>query len=260
MNLVTFAIAVFVFSPEGAAVNSLRPDQVADERPDRLEKKNKPADPPKTLPAESKNNDRPTEPVPDEDPAQVRERITKHMQAAEQKLKARDTGTDTRQLQDRVVKDIDTLIEIFRRPPPPQNQPENQPQSQNQQQQNQPSNQQQQSQPSAGGTRREQRQQRRQQNQPGRMAQQPQPGSPSQSAGSGQPQAGANPAGARAPAASGSADKMADVVKDIWGHLPETLRQEVDHYYRDQFMPRYRDLLQQYYSRLAEKQRREGDR
>ena len=41
----------------------------------------------------------------------------------------------------------------------------------------------------------------------------------------------------------------------------KTLRQEVDHYYRDQFMPRYRDLLQQYYSRLAERERnRGGDR
>jgi hypothetical protein len=48
---------------------------------------------------------------------------------------------------------------------------------------------------------------------------------------------------------------MADVAKDIWGHLPETLRQEVDHYYRDRFMPRYRDLLQEYYSRLAERDR-----
>jgi hypothetical protein len=59
----------------------------------------------------------------------------------------------------------------------------------------------------------------------------------------------------------GQADKLADVVKDFWGHLPETLRQEVDHYYRDQFMPRYRDLLQQYYSRLAERDRKnERDR
>ena len=58
---------------------------------------------------------------------------------------------------------------------------------------------------------------------------------------------------------SGKADKMSDIVKDIWGHLPETLRQEVDHYYRDQFMPRYRDLLQQYYSRLAEQERRARD-
>jgi hypothetical protein len=32
----------------------------------------------------------------------------------------------------------------------------------------------------------------------------------------------------------------------------------VDHYYRDQFMPRYRELLQQYYSRLAERERNRG--
>ena len=54
---------------------------------------------------------------------------------------------------------------------------------------------------------------------------------------------------------AGRPDKMADDVKDIWGHLPETLRQEVDHYYRDRFMPRYRDLLQEYYGRLAERDR-----
>ena len=58
--------------------------------------------------------------------------------------------------------------------------------------------------------------------------------------------------------ATGRPEGMPDVVKDVWGHLPESLRQEVDHYYRDRFMPRYRELLQQYYSRLAEKNRRPG--
>lgn len=54
------------------------------------------------------------------------------------------------------------------------------------------------------------------------------------------------------PPPQGGANVMSDVVKDIWGHLPETMRQEVDHYYKDQFMPRYRELLQQYYSKLSE--------
>jgi hypothetical protein len=54
---------------------------------------------------------------------------------------------------------------------------------------------------------------------------------------------------------AGRPDKMSDLSKDFWGHLPETLRQEVDHYYRDRFMPRYRDLLQEYYGRLAERDR-----
>ena len=42
-------------------------------------------------------------------------------------------------------------------------------------------------------------------------------------------------------------DHLSDVAKDFWGHLPETLRQEVDHYYRDRFMPRteicFRDIM-----------------
>jgi hypothetical protein len=58
---------------------------------------------------------------------------------------------------------------------------------------------------------------------------------------------------------TGPADSLADVAKDIWGNLPDTLRQEFDHYYREQFMPRYRDLLQQYYLRLAETERRQRD-
>src|SRR5205085_6741697 len=82
---------------------------------------------------------------------------------------------------------------------------------------------------------------------------------PSQSPDQGQMPAGQQPNGGRGqPGRDGVPDKFADVVKDIWGHLPETLRQEMDHYYRDQFMPRYRDLLQQYYSRLAERERNRG--
>ncbi|MFL5331178.1 MAG: hypothetical protein ACJ8C4_19985 [Gemmataceae bacterium] len=62
------------------------------------------------------------------------------------------------------------------------------------------------------------------------------------------------------PERSGTPERLSDYSKDVWGHLPETLRQEVDHYYKDKFMPRYRELLQQYYSRLAESERREKER
>jgi hypothetical protein len=50
--------------------------------------------------------------------------------------------------------------------------------------------------------------------------------------------------------------RLAEVYKDTWGHLPETLRQEMDLYYREQFMPRYSDLLKQYYASLAERKGR----
>ena len=55
--------------------------------------------------------------------------------------------------------------------------------------------------------------------------------------------------------------KIADLYKDIWGHLPETLRQEMNQYSREQFMPKYNELLKQYYATIAEKGRpkREGN-
>jgi hypothetical protein len=52
-------------------------------------------------------------------------------------------------------------------------------------------------------------------------------------------------------------DKLADLYKDVWGSLPDRMRQEMDLYYREQFMPRYSELLRQYYAALAE-QRKKG--
>ena len=53
--------------------------------------------------------------------------------------------------------------------------------------------------------------------------------------------------------------KIADLYKDIWGHLPETLRQEMNQYSREQFMAKYNDLLKQYYATIAEKGRKKSD-
>ncbi len=46
-----------------------------------------------------------------------------------------------------------------------------------------------------------------------------------------------------------------EIVKDVWGHLPEKLRQQVSSYYKQGFMERYADLLRQYYASLAERER-----
>lgn len=59
---------------------------------------------------------------------------------------------------------------------------------------------------------------------------------------------------------NGAPARMADMNRAVWGHLPPTLRQEVDHYYRDRFMPRYQEMLQQYYSQLAESKRTDQER
>ena len=44
-------------------------------------------------------------------------------------------------------------------------------------------------------------------------------------------------------------------VKDIWGHLSAFLRQEMSQYAKEEFLPKYRDLLERYYSTIAEESR-----
>ena len=66
-----------------------------------------------------------------------------------------------------------------------------------------------------------------------------------------------NPAGGAAGVAMGKVAAKPSlpiddsVVKEVWGHLPDKLRQQVSQYYKEQFMPKYSDLLKQYYSSLA---------
>jgi hypothetical protein len=268
-----------LFLPAMALLIGVAPVRADDPPVDRLQKKprpaeQKPADDAKPKPPEKADEPKSAE-EHEKEAAKLRDEIAKDMQSAEKKLKDRDPGRDTQQLQDRVLRNIDKLLDLARNPPPPpppQQQPmdggqpppmggEKQPMGGQQPQggsQSQPGTQQRQQQGSQ--SRRERREQRRQQSQQARAGRQPQqqPGqSQKQPQWKGGGQTTANPdqpgMGGRNP--NGQPDKMADVVKDIWGHLPETLRQEVDHYYRDRFMPRYRDLLQEYYGRLAERDR-----
>lgn len=46
------------------------------------------------------------------------------------------------------------------------------------------------------------------------------------------------------------------VAKEFWGHLPEQPRQRMLQFFREQYMSRYKDLLPQYYSSLAEKEKK----
>ena len=50
--------------------------------------------------------------------------------------------------------------------------------------------------------------------------------------------------------------KLAEIYKDVWGSLPESLRAEMNAYSREQFMDKYRDQLKRYYSAIAEKGRK----
>jgi hypothetical protein len=43
-----------------------------------------------------------------------------------------------------------------------------------------------------------------------------------------------------------------DVSKNVWGHLPDKLRQQMTQYYNEDVMPKYAELLRLYYSSFAE--------
>lgn len=216
--------------------------------PPVIEKKKK-VDPPKTKDADPKKDpdkkapdkkdvdpkkdDPKDDPAPDgADGKKLLERINKNMEESKDRLAKKDPGAATREIQKDIVKDLDALIK--------QQQDQNQPMGGSSSSSSNSKN-------SKGQTSRSKRPSSR----PEKMAGSDTKNKPEPSTGT---QAGAgngNP--------SGDATKLADSFKAIWGHLPETMRLEMDAYAREQFMPKYSELLKQYYSTIAER-RREGDK
>ena len=219
----------------GSLLAFAAPPARGDDPPDRLEKKprpveQKPADRPAAKPDEKptdKPDQKPADPT--DDAIKLREKIAQEMQAAEKKLKDRDPGRDTQQLQDQAIRNIDKLIELARNPPPPQQQqqpmggsPPPMGQPQGGESQPQPGTQQR---PSGGQARRERRRQRQQQmeRQAGGPASggQQTPGPGHQKRGTSAPQSTGNQSGMGGMTSARQPDQLSDLVKDIWGHLPQ---------------------------------------
>jgi hypothetical protein len=242
--------------------------------PPRLKKKEKPAaakeEPDKKPDAEEKK-DKKTEPAPKErdrikigeepprdppaepevDIQELLSRLLKKTRTTEERLANKEVGEGTRQLQRDILQDIDALIKESQRQ---QNSSDNQ-QQQDQQSgasQDQDKKQQQggmgqqrgQRRQTARGQRRGQRQVAR-----GQGEQEQQGEQQDQSAQNGKQGGGGN-------GGQEEMNKLAEVYKDIWGHLPEALRAEMMSYTREQFMDKYKDQLKRYYSTIAEKGRK----
>src|SRR5262249_38229817 len=62
--------------------------------------------------------------------------------------------------------------------------------------------------------------------------------------------------GPKSPPTGRTLPRDGDVVKEVWGNLPPRERQQLTQYYREQFMPRYSELIKNYFSSLAENSRR----
>jgi hypothetical protein len=232
---------------------------------------------------------KPPAPETAEDAAALRRRLEDSLRAAEEKLKKQEAGKSTQEIQKAILGDFDLLLKLLQNPPRKPNQdqpPPEQPPGDTPDSSDRPSSSSGSGPPGgkssdqsssssrsqSGGGRRERKGNRQQLAQMARDGQ-PNPaggGTPSRNQqndkgpkpGDAAGNPGGNPdkgGGATMPnQETGKPEKLADMYRDVWGHLPESLRQEVDHYYRERFMPKYRELLRQYYTRLAETDRKDG--
>jgi hypothetical protein len=209
-------------------------------------------------------------------PEKIAERIQQNTRDAADRLAGEDPGEETRRKQEQALKDLDELLKQAQNQSPMggQSGSENQQQGGQSSQGGQPmgggakgggqqagggAGQQQQRQ---GGSWRDRRGQGQDQ---GGNAQRPQPGGQDQqpggqdrqqAAGAGQqPQ---NVGGQQAGGGNRAAPELPlddAITKQVWGHLPERLRQQMSQYYKEQFMPKYSEMLRQYYASLAEREK-----
>lgn len=223
-------------------------------------------------------------PAGDEDPLKVIERITKAARAVGDKLHDEDSGADTQKTQEQLLKDIDSLLKPpppmggggGGSPPPPMNNDGNPP-PQGGGGGGSPPPQGGGNPPPMGGGGNSSKRPRgdRNKEQGGSGEKQPMPmgGSgmkdpmpmggkpdpkeppmPGGGGGSDSKPMGGNQAGKGGKGTPPELPLDDPFTKRVWGHLPEKVRQQAMQSYREQFMPRYSEMLKQYYSTLNEKQ------
>jgi len=89
-------------------------------------------------------------------------------------------------------------------------------------------------------------------NQPPKPGQKP--GKPSASAGSGRTAARDSTDRLDRSSASSRQGRVNEMVKALWGHLPERSREQMLQSFSDEFLPKYEIEIEQYYRRLSEEQ------
>ena len=199
--------------------------------------------------------------APPDDAAATAERIAKNAKALGDKLASNDTGADTLSGQEKLKKDIDSLIKAMENPPPmgggggspppmggspppPMGGGSSKPMGGSQK-------------PMGSGSGRK----------PRGGSQQPMGGQPGKPMGGEKPVPGGEKPMPGKPGAAGSqpgGGGMATpalpldeaIARDFWGNLPDLPRQRMMQFFREQYMSRYKELLPQYYQSLAEKEKK----
>ena len=248
-------------------------DKVKDK--DAKDKDKKPADAPKP----DAGNAQPDQ--PQQDPDEVLNRASKDMHRAEDRLANKGIDDAARQAQDDALKDLDQLIDLNENPPPSKDDQKSNSSNSSKSDSSKSGSAKSDPSKSASGSsghsgssgtsgrkskgrgRGRQGMRQRSGSQPGGMA----TGDKRQSGGKSGQQPG-DPNGKSANGGNGGGgkdsptlkDHNADLYKDVWGHLPETLRAEMNAYSNTKgFMPEYESLISQYYRTIAEQGRRRGD-
>ncbi len=187
-------------------------------------------------------DDDPDKPRP-EQPEDKFDRVAKGMRSASEKLDGKETGNETTKIQEQVIRDLEDLIKQLQNPPPNGGGGGGGGGSSKS--------------GGGGGGSRQQRAGGR-----GRAGQgQPQGGAPKQQA---QGQAGAREgqerkqtdgSDERTDAERKAAEKAAREKKleiDVWGHLPPHLREGLLNNYSEHMLPKYEQLVKQFYEALSE--------
>ena len=230
-------------------------------------------------------------PAKAEDPAAVVDRIIKNSKDVGDRLKKEDAGTDTRKTQDKILSDIDALINRQDDPPPPNpddNKDKDKDKEKNKDDKKDDKNKDpmmksdmpppktgdmpmdkgmgKDGMPTAGmgdpmpmgGSGRKPRMgdPMGDKKEPDKADPKPDPTGTDKKPADKDPKnpagaAGGGPDGKPLPKATLPID--ADFAKDVWGHLPDQLRRQMTQYYKEDVMPKYAELLRLYYSSLAEK-------
>lgn len=157
------------------------------------------------------------------------------MREVSQRVRQKQTGSETQRMQQDILTNLDSLIQAAKE------------QQQNQQQQNQ--------------KQRQRQQQQNQQQQKQRSPSQQQQQQPGQSPGK-QPNGRRKDDGRESTTQTGEkaavAARLAQrkmILKQVWGHLPERLRDRVLNMSDDRYLPKYETLIRRYFEALAKKRR-----
>jgi len=167
------------------------------------------------------------------------ERAIGGMRTAQKRIAGSDTSAETQKIQERVVKDLEGLLAFLRK---------------HQQRQSSQSSQNQDQDPSQNQRQKIQKEQGNPQNSGAKK------GAPSNDSQGGRrnddKSADSQERSDAARAKAADEARRAQLIKDVWGHLPPHLREAMQSAFSEKYLPKYEDLVKSYYEALAEKNRK----